>query len=120
MRTKFYGSVKVLEPETDRIAEALRDFVQDLAAKPEVSAILLIGSFHRKDFGPFSDIDLVLILDSTKIPFLDRSLQYLPESFPVAIDLFVYTRQEVDEMKLSGHPFWSDIEKNHTILFERK
>jgi len=120
MQTKFYGSVKVLEPETDRIAEALEQFVKDLATKPEVSAIWLIGSFHRKDFGPFSDIDLVLILDSTETPFLDRSLQYLPESFPVSIDLFVYTRQEVSGMRLSEHPFWTDIEKNHTTLFERQ
>ncbi len=119
MRTKYYGSVKVFEPETDRITEALHQFVRDLAEEPEVRAIWLIGSFHRKDFGPFSDIDLVLILDSTEIPFLDRSLRYLPESFPVSVDLFVYTRQEVTEMRLSEHPFWKDIEKNHTTLFER-
>jgi len=119
MRMKSYGSVKVFEPETDKIEAALDRYIKTVAEKQEVLAVWLIGSFHRKDFGPFSDIDLVLIIDSTETRFLDRPLQYLPEAFPIPLDLFVYTQDEVLAMKNSAHPFWNDIEKNHTPLFKR-
>ncbi len=119
MRTTYYDSVRVFEPETAQITDALDKYVRALASKPEVLVVWLIGSFHRKDFGPFSDVDLVLIVDSITTRFVDRSLQYLPESFPVSIDLFVYCRQEVEDMKSSSHPFWIHLEQNHTVLFER-
>lgn len=43
----------------------------------------------------------------------------MPERFPVSVHLFVYTVAEVEEMRKSGHFFWTDIEKNHSVLFER-
>jgi predicted nucleotidyltransferase len=119
MLIKSYGSVKVFEPEPEKVEQALADFVQALARRDQVVAVWLIGSYHRKDFGPFSDLDLVIIISASNQKFLDRSAEYLPSQFPVPVDLFVYTLDEVTAMRGSGHHFWSGIEKDHTVLFQR-
>ena len=119
MQTRSYGSVTVFKPEPLEIFNALDSYVQELKQREEILGVWLIGSYHRKDFGPFSDVDLVLIVRETAIRFLDRSTEYMPQKFPVAVDLFVYTIAETEEMKKSGHFFWADIEKSHTVLFER-
>jgi len=118
MQIKSYGSVKVFESEPARVRQDLRWLVQEWRARPELRAVWLIGSYHRQDFGPFSDIDLVLIVASSGERFLDRAEGFRPSAFPVPTDLLVYTLEEVEQMKGSGHPFWKHIEAHHTSLFE--
>jgi len=91
-----------------------------LSSFPEVMTVRLIGSYHRGDFGPFSDVDIVVVVEESDQRFMDRCEKYRPSSFPVALDLFVYTESEVRTMRQSAHPFWRHIEQNHTLLFQRK
>ncbi len=118
MLTRSYGSVKVLEPEPEKVKTAIQSLVKKLRAMDEVRSAWLIGSYHRKDFGPFSDVDVVLIIESSSERFLDRPLKFKPEQFPAPLDLFVYTSKEVQGMRQSGHAFWKHVEQEHTDLFE--
>ncbi|MBI2822452.1 MAG: nucleotidyltransferase domain-containing protein [Acidobacteria bacterium] len=110
--------MKVLEPEPAKVKRALQSLVAELRARSEVRAVWLIGSYHRNDFGPFSDVDLVLVVAHSEERFVDRPARFRSGVFPVSIDLFVYTLQEVAEMRQSRHPFWKHIEENHTALFQ--
>lgn len=52
------------------------------------------GSYARGDFGPGSDLDLVVIVKSSKRPFAERSLDFDLSGLPVPAELLVYTEQE--------------------------
>jgi len=55
--------------------------------------------------GPGSDVDLCLVLSSADKPIRERVAEFLPIGFPVGIDLFVYTREEFEQLR-EEHPGW--------------
>lgn len=76
----------LLEQELARIVEALREAGAQL--------IVLFGSVARGEIGPWSDLDLIVVLDSD-LPFIKR-LGWLYERIQprVGLDLLAYTSQE--------------------------
>ncbi len=54
---------------------------------------------------PGSDIDLLLILNASEETFLKRIPRFLPSRFPVRVDVFPYTEEEVEKMKGEGNFF---------------
>jgi predicted nucleotidyltransferase len=66
--------------------------------------IVLVGSTARSAWGPFSDIDLVVVLP-TQERFLDRLKTVYEAIQPtVAMDILVYTPEEFEEMS-NTNPF---------------
>ena len=102
----------------DAVLEQLRRAVaEQLAPRPEVREVVLIGSLARGDWSACSDADLVVIVDRSDervIPF--RSTGYLPrDSVGVPIDVFVYTAEEAKEW---GPRYRSEIETG-VLLYGR-
>jgi predicted nucleotidyltransferase len=54
------------------------------------------GSWVTGGWSPGSDVDLCIVVDGCAKPPRDRASDYLPLKFPVGIDLFVYTEDELD------------------------
>ena len=74
--------------------------------RPEILQVGYIGSYARGDWGVGSDLDLIVIIESSEEPFWKRALDFDIKQFPVPVDLLVYTQQEWQEMaKQSGHFF---------------
>jgi predicted nucleotidyltransferase len=91
------SSVRIVSVDEQNLARELRRYVAALKRRPEVRKVYLCGSRARGDYGPYSDVDLLLILESDPQPGrgpLDRIPNYLPDRFPVGVDLFVYTEEE--------------------------
>lgn len=59
----------------------------------------------REDAVPGSDADLLLILRESDLPFWERSARYRPAGSGIGVDVFAYTRKELDAMKATGNPF---------------
>ena len=72
---------------------------------PQVEQVLLFGSLARGQAVPGSDADLLVILSSATEPFIERIPRYLPTGLPLGVDVFPYTRDEIDRMLSQGHPF---------------
>jgi len=66
---------------------------------PEISQAIWFGSWIHGHPIPGSDVDLCLILSHSDLPPRDRISKYLPEGFPVGLDLLVYTQQEFDQLE---------------------
>ena len=62
---------------------------------PEVDEIVVFGSFERGNYCPGSDLDVLIVLSRSAQPIRDRISLYLPDEFPVAMDLFPFTRAEL-------------------------
>ncbi|MEW6220930.1 MAG: nucleotidyltransferase domain-containing protein [Thermodesulfobacteriota bacterium] len=77
-----------------------------LAHRPEVQEVLVIGSQGQGRGNLFSDLDLVVVMDS-RLGFLERTAALYTEEAPlleVDLDLFVYTPAEWERMQV--RPFF--------------
>jgi predicted nucleotidyltransferase len=82
------------------VEEALERHVERLLERcHEIEEIVLFGSLVSGTPVPGSDVDLLIILSASAQPFVDRIPQFLPTAFPVGMDIFPYTRDEVERLK---------------------
>lgn len=68
---------------------------QLLATRPEIEEIIVFGSFEKGNYAPGSDLDIFLVLSHSDQRPRDRIPDLLPGGFPVSVDLFPYTREEI-------------------------
>ncbi len=76
---------------------ALRDYAAELGRRPEVLEVYLCGSWAKGTYTPYSDVDLLVMVRESALPPRERIPAYLPSRFPVGVDVFVYTPEEVKE-----------------------
>lgn len=102
------------------VSEALPAAVQRLAAALQPEKIILFGSYAYGQPTPDSDVDLLVIMDTTA-PDLERYLtvcrQLRPRPFPV--DILVRTPQEIARAIEKGDFFIREITSRGKVLCER-
>jgi len=80
-------------PNRDEVEAAVRawyaEIRRDLAA--QVVRAGYFGSYARGDWGVGSDVDIILIVASSDLPFERRSVRFDTLRLPVPADLLVYT-----------------------------
>ena len=81
--------------------------------------IILFGSLAQEQTQLWSDIDLVVVADTTD-RFLDRTKELLRLLQPtVGLDVLVYTPEEFDQLCLERTFFQEEILAKGKILYER-
>jgi predicted nucleotidyltransferase len=65
------------------------------ATHASIEEIVVFGSFETGTWAPGSDLDVLIVLASSDRPVHDRVPQFLPGAFPVGLDLFPFTREEL-------------------------
>ncbi len=100
---------------------ALKKKLMPVFKKHKIEKAILFGSLARDEGSRHSDIDLIIIQNTTR-RFLDRYdgilaafSQALPEW---DVDLLIYTPEEL--VKISGRPFIMQALKEGKILYESK
>jgi len=90
--------------------------------------IILFGSYANGNFSEDSDIDLIVILDSSEIAknyeekmknklLVRKSIYELSKKIP--IDLVVYTKTEYDIIANNENSFYNEIVNSGKILYEK-
>ncbi|WP_211205275.1 nucleotidyltransferase domain-containing protein [Pseudothermotoga thermarum] len=77
----------------------------------DIVKIGYFGSYARGDWGVGSDLDVVIIVKDSKLPFEKRAVEFDTTQMVVPVDLVVYTQLEFEKMKASGSSFIKMIEK---------
>lgn len=95
--------------------EKLRRSVDDYAARllsshPEVEEVVVFGSFAKGNYSPGSDIDIFILLTRSDKSVRDRIPDFLPGAFPVSVDLFPYTKEEIASLEPS--PILAEIRES--------
>jgi predicted nucleotidyltransferase len=89
-----------------KIREAVATYAAQIHENhPEIERVIWFGSWVNGLPAPGSDVDLCLILSYSDKPPRERIPDYLPLGFPVGIDLFVYTNEEFERLRVSS-PGW--------------
>jgi predicted nucleotidyltransferase len=84
----------------------------------EPERIIIFGSCARGDADEQSDVDVVVIKQTDK-RFLDRLLevaQFLDNDLG-KVDVFVYTRQEFEEMRQRENPFIAKVVNEGKVIY---
>jgi len=94
-------SVKIRSVEAGEVTAALRKWAEKLCGENlDVAAVGYFGSYAKKSFVPGSDLDVLIVLRRSPFPrFFDRVPDLYPDSFPVGVDIFAYTIEELREMQ---------------------
>ena len=90
--------------------------------------IILFGSYANGNYSEESDIDLIVILDSSEIAknyeekmknklLVRKSIYELTKKIP--IDLVVYTKAEYDIISNNENSFYNEIATTGKILYEK-
>jgi uncharacterized protein len=111
------SSVVIKSIDRRVIEQAVREYTAELQANhPEIEQIIWFGSWVGGLPTPGSDVDLCLILSDSDKPFRERIPDYLPLGFPVGIDLFPYTRAELEQLKKRSPHWYAAIRAGQTLL----
>jgi predicted nucleotidyltransferase len=99
------------------LEKALEDVVKQLQAIDGVSRVSLFGSFARDRRDLFTDLDVLVVMD-TSMSFVDRlRFLYSKVNVPVDLDMLCYTPQEFQLLKGSGG--LRRILQEEQVLYER-
>jgi len=102
-REKLEGELKRIIPEIIKLG---------------VEKIILFGSLNSENVHKSSDIDIIVI-HKTKKGFLERIEEFYEYLKPkVAIDIFVYTHEEFEEMK-KWNSFIKSVLCKGRIIYEK-
>ncbi len=103
------------------IGESLPDAVQRIIEKLAPEKIILFGSYAYGAPTPDSDVDLLIILETTaaaKERYLAVSDLLYPRPFPV--DILVKTPQEITLALKRGDFFIKELLTRGTVMYERR
>ena len=105
------------EAYVSSLAEALKDVVAKLAAKPEVERAILFGSYAAGRRDLLTDLDILIIVHSED-DFVTRTADMYAELHsPVDMDLLVYTPEELERQKERG--FIRRALAEGTVIYEK-
>lgn len=80
--------------------------------------VILFGSLNRGDLNSHSDIDLLVIWD-TGLPFLERTQVFYDAIQPdLAMDILVYTPEEIEELRGTS-PFIRKAIEEGRVIYEK-
>lgn len=104
-----------------KLAEALENILEVLAAEYDPEKVILFGSVANAEVGEWSDLDLVIVKDTEK-PFLQRLREVaLLCRAPVGVDFLVYTPNELAVMIADRNPFiLEEVLGKGKVLYERQ
>lgn len=104
----------------DKIERELERIVRQLVRHLDPEKIFLFGSFANSSFHAWSDIDLLLVME-TPLRFHDRielALSVIRTRHPV--DILIYTPGELQAMLERGNDFISTALEEAKLLYEKK
>jgi predicted nucleotidyltransferase len=111
-----------LARQRERYAEALENslkrLVVELSSIQEVELVVLFGSYAAGRRDLFTDLDLLVVMDSD-LNFVTRTAElYRRLPTEVDVDLIVYTPQEVLDNR--ERPFLRRILEKGRVLYEKR
>lgn len=103
MLEKSSASLKIFYQDINGIKKSLKKTLKIWKTDfPEICRIYIFGSFIKGNFTPRSDLDILLVLSDSKYFFKDRITAYYPDNFPIPLDIFPFTIDEIKKMQ--NHP----------------
>lgn len=106
MPVRSLGSSVMRWPGAAEVDAAIRAWADKLTAGDRnVVAVGYFGSYARGDWGPGSDVDVVILVRSSETPFVGRVAPGDATTLPVQADVLTYTLDEWAALQERGGRF---------------
>lgn len=115
MPVKSLHSAVLKWPDAQSVREAVQKWAAKLKANPNVIKVGYFGSYARGDWGVGSDLDLIVIVQTSKEPFARRAASFDTTALPVPADLIVYTHSEWESLDKKSR-FYQTLQKEAVWL----
>lgn len=114
------SSLELVRQRKELLTRELQKIVSFLIENYQPEKIILFGSLASGEVKEESDIDLLLIKNSDKRP-LERAMEVMALlGYPrIALDIFVYTPEEIEYLRKEGSHFIEDILERGKVLYEK-
>ena len=117
MPVRLLNSPVLKWPDQQLVIGSLKRWAKKAIQKrKDILNIGYFGSYALGNWGVGSDLDIVIILDSSEQPFERRGAEWDTTELPVPTDVLVYTKEEWELMKKRKSPFISATHKNIWLL----
>ena len=106
-------------PDAQTVAQAVRHWSQKaLLSHYDVMRIGYFGSYARGDWGVGSDLDLIIVVESSDQPFERRASEWDATELPVPADVLVYTDEEWQSLEQEGR-FYQTVTQEAVWVYIR-
>jgi predicted nucleotidyltransferase len=120
MPVRSLNSPVIKWPDLRTVDQAVRDWVdQQVKSGRDILRAGYFGSYARGDWGVNSDLDLILIVKHSDLPFWRRALKWDVLSLPVPVDLLVYTQEEWQSLVKQGERFPLTVEREAVWVYQQ-
>lgn len=120
MPVRLLSSSVLKWPDAGTIDRAVRRWASKLVQNREgVLRIGYFGSYARGDWGVGSDLDLIIILESSNQPFMRRGREFDATELPVPADVVVYSKEEWQSLKQQGR-FYETVMGEAVWVFDER
>ncbi len=107
-------------PDRHEVEGAVLNWAGAIArSRPDVLRVGYFGSYARGDWGVGSDLDVLLVVSRSGVPFERRALEFDTLTLPVPTDLLVYTPEELGALGDREGRFASMLAREVVWVFER-
>ena len=101
--------------------DLIRDVVRRIVQTAQPDKIILFGSRARGDARPDSDIDILVIQDSTEPGYRRDAALYLAlAGMNVPVDVITYTPEEVRDWSAVPQAFITTVIREGIVVYENK
>lgn len=106
-------------PDRQVVDQAVRAWAKEMAEeRKDILRIGYFGSYARGDSGVGSDLDIIIILERSDLPFVRRAVEWDASKLPVPADLLVYTEDEWRSMKDQGR-FYGTVMNEAVWVYQK-
>ena len=82
-------------PDAVTVDQAVRSWAERVSQeRKDIIRIGYFGSYAKGNWGVGSDLDLVIVVKSSRLPFHQRAVEWDTMELPVPTDVIVYTKAE--------------------------
>ncbi len=119
MSVRSLSSSVLRWPSRQAVDQAVQAWAKERAEeRKDILRIGYFGSYARGDWGVGSDLDIIIILERSDLPFTRRATGWNASELPVPADLLVYTDDEWRSMKDQGR-FYRTVMNEAMWVYER-
>ena len=99
MPVRSLNSCVLKWPERGAVLQAFQSWADKASLNKQILGIGLFGSLVQGNWGPGSDLDTIIVLEDSPLPFMERGREFDLSEIPVPVDLLVYTEKEWRSME---------------------
>lgn len=106
--------------DKDPYKQLLPEITQRIVSVSNPSKIILFGSYARGDFGPDSDVDLLVVKEDVKSPRAESNqLRRVLRGLLVPVDILVATPQQIIRHSKNVGLIYRTILLEGKVIYER-